>query len=283
MKLKLPLCLCILFLLSCEEISTPEKSGIGGLGGYTEPLPPLWRKKNGKILFYAESKTTDSFYIYDTDYQISQDISCICAVALPNVLETYACGCSGAEDNNCTCKKISVLIDNSLSGSGASSGIAFAEYAADCACAGTPEDNCACTGGEECTCPRKNYAQLRRVEFIVNVHERKFSLRWYASDAAVPEHELTDQPLPAVNLDKPNKLCIELYTISPPFPPLITYRFSINDTVLYPEDGDSLPYLFTLGNTYGSVFYLNSLAKSAPTRQNPCKTEFSTLTPKSYP
>ena len=264
----------VFLFAACTEIAEPDLSGIDGLSGYNDPISPLWRKNNGRMVFYAEKSGDTSPYLFANTFAIPGGLSCPCG-------ESSDCGClaepaAGSED--CACREVSVHIGGITPNSGEETGVILAASLRNCTC--TAGSSCGCTGPNDdaCTCEKKEFSSQQRIEFTIKPADNtyKYNIRFYNADS---ETAVKEEPGNThIDPDKENKLTVKYNSVDK------TFIFSINDAPpIYPPAAGSAPvFQFEITEKCVLYYYTNHGA-SAPSRQSPFKREFRTEFPQQYP
>lgn len=266
----------MLTFFTCQEITTPKNPGIGGLDGGSA-VPPSWRKKDGKLLFYAEQPDDKIEFTYENPFLIPADFSCRCGADA----EAKDCGCNDAAD--CVCRRITVTVkaDAALAAiSGEEYGIVFARS--------WKEDETGLLNGAGAQwLERLELSNAKRIRFTIKRKSAglgEWNIAWYEDAGNQQNNESGEFSLQ----NSENTLKIEFAVVTTEGVQKQTYRFFVNDKLIYPLDENSDPVIFTLidENDNGlvcAVHYYAGLSNSAPSRLTPYKLEFSTKAPEVYP
>ena len=273
--------ICILFFTilfaACTEIAEPDLSGIDGLSGYNDPIPPLWRKNNGRMVFYAEKSGGTSPYLFENAFTVHGGLSCPCG-------ESYDCGCRAAgggpaeDGEGCACQKVSVAIGGLTPNSGEETGIVLAAAARNCECSAASSCGCASPGGENCTCEKKEHTKQKRAQFTIKPEGNKFKyiINLYNADTIDAVKTETGY---ANNIDTQNEIKLSIRYDAENR----TFIFFINDARIYPPAAAAQSaFQFELNET-SALYYYTAHGTAAPSRQSPYKREFYTESPQQYP
>ncbi|MDR2490150.1 MAG: hypothetical protein LBD20_01960, partial [Spirochaetaceae bacterium] len=267
--------ICILFCAvlytTCTEIVEPDLSGIDGLSGYNNPIPPSWRKKNGRMVFYAEKSDGAGVYFFENAFAIPGGLTCRCG-------ELYDCGCRAAGGASCACRKIAVNIDGLTPNSGEETGIVLAAASRNCECSAGSSCGCETPDGENCACEKKEFAKQKRAEFIIKSEDNqfKYTISFFAANSNTAEKIETGYT-DKININKENNLSINYDAEKGMF------IFFINKARIYPPPAESQSaFQFEINET-SALYYYTAHGAAAPSRQSPYKREFRTESPQYSP